>query len=200
MGSPVIIAASPSPFFGVWVVRSSFVLALFGWGVGFYGPPIFLHAVVERTGWPLTWVSVAVTLHFLVGAVVVANLPRLHRRLGLPLTTAAGALVTALGVLGWALVQQPWQLVLAVLFSCAGWVTLGAAALNALIAPWFVRTRPVALAKAYNGANIGGLLFSPLWVALIAGLGFAAAAAWVGLVATVDGWPVRPMPCNCWAR
>jgi hypothetical protein len=36
------------------------------------------------------------------------------------------------------------------------------------------------LAKAYNGASIGGVLFSPLWVALIAALGFAAAALLVG--------------------
>jgi hypothetical protein len=34
-------------FFGVWVVRATFVMALFGWGVGFYGPPIFMQAVVQ---------------------------------------------------------------------------------------------------------------------------------------------------------
>ena len=48
-------------FFGAWVIRAAFVLAMFGWGVGLYGPPIFLHAVVERTGWPLVLVSSAVT-------------------------------------------------------------------------------------------------------------------------------------------
>ena len=32
-----------------------------------------------------------------------------------------------------------------------------------------VRARAaVALAKAYNGASVGGVIFSPLWVALIA--------------------------------
>ena len=64
------------PFFGWRVVAAAFVLAAFGWGVGFYGPPIYLHAVVERTGWSVALVSAAVTAHFLVGVPVVANMPR----------------------------------------------------------------------------------------------------------------------------
>ena len=44
---------------------------------------------------------------------------------------------------------------------------MGAAAINAIVSPWFVRTRPAALSMAYNGASIGGVIFSPLWVAAI---------------------------------
>src|SRR5262245_47916198 len=65
------------PFFGRCVVRAAFTLAMFGWGIGFYGPPVYLHAVIERTGWSLSWVSCAVTVHYLFGALVVAQLPRL---------------------------------------------------------------------------------------------------------------------------
>ena len=101
------------------------------------------------------------------------------------LTTASGAAVTALGVLGWALAAAPWQLLLAALLSGAGWVTMGAAAINAVIAPWYSRARPTALARAYNGASIGGVLFSPLWVALMAYAGFTAAALAVGAVMCV---------------
>ncbi|HMK68473.1 MAG TPA: MFS transporter, partial [Stellaceae bacterium] len=168
-------------FFGWRVVWAAFVLAIFGWGAGFYGPPVYLHAVIERTHWSLAFVSAAVTLHFLIGAVVVANLPALHRRFGVPSVTAAGAMALALGVLGWALAREPWQLILATLASGAGWVAMGAAAVNAIVAPWFVAKRPAALALAYNGASIGGVVFSPLWVLLIAELGFASAAAVVGI-------------------
>jgi len=31
-------------FFGWKVLAATFTLAIFGWGVGFYGPPVFLHA------------------------------------------------------------------------------------------------------------------------------------------------------------
>ncbi|SAI69303.1 Major Facilitator Superfamily [Bordetella ansorpii] len=174
-------AAVQSGFFGHRVLAATFVLAIFGWGVGFYGPPVFLHAVVERTQWPVALVSAAVTAHFVVGALVVANLPRLYRAWGTPRITFAGAVLSALGTCGWAWAQAPWQLFLAAAVSGAGWVGLGAAAVNALIAPWFAARRPWALAMAYNGASVGGVIFSPLWVLLIGAVGFGGAAGLVGV-------------------
>lgn len=165
-----------SPFYGWVVVRAAFVIAALGWGIGFYGPAIYLKSVQDANGWSVEFVSAVVTLHFLVGAVAVANLPRLHKRFGLANVTLGGAVVTALGVLGWALCRERWQLVLAALFSGAGWVALGAVGINAMVSPWFNAKRPAALAMAYNGASLGGVIFSPLWVALIAGLGFPVAA------------------------
>ena len=173
-------APTARPFFGWHVVAATFLLATFGWGVGFYGPPVFLYAVVERTGWPVAVVSGAVTVHFLIGAGVVANLPRLYRCFGVPMVTMAGAALLALGISGWALAEQPWQLFVAALASGAGWVAMGAAAVNALIAPWFNLRRPAALGMAYNGASLGGVIFSPLWIALIASIGFAPAALMIG--------------------
>src|SRR6267142_3768928 len=79
-------------FDGWRVVSAAFVLAVFGWGMGFYGPPIFLESVRATRGWPLALVSAAVTTHFLIGAAMVANLPALYRRFGLPAVTRAGAL------------------------------------------------------------------------------------------------------------
>ncbi|MCD0506249.1 MFS transporter, partial [Bordetella petrii] len=169
-----------SAFFGPWAVRAAFVIAIFGWGVGFYGPAIYLAEVIQRTQWSLSLVSLAVTLHFLFGALVVANLPRLYAAFGLPAATVAGSVLAALGIAGWALADQPWQLFVAALCSGAGWVTMGAVAVNTIIAPWYQRGRPRALASAYNGASIGGVIFSPLWVALIGGFGFAMAAGIVG--------------------
>jgi hypothetical protein len=119
----------------------------------------------------------------------VTRLPRWHARFGVGRVAVVGAVVTTAGVLGWALCRAPWQLLLAALLSGGGWVTMGAVAVNAAIAPWYERTRPIALAKAYNGASIGGVVFSPLWVSLIAALGFGAAALGIGLIAiATTGW------------
>jgi len=175
-------------FHGWRVVAGAFVLAVFGWGLGFYGPPVFLHAVQAARGWSVALVSAAVTLHFLVGAGVVANLPALYHRFGIPAVTRAGALTLLAGLVGWSLAAAPWQLFLAAGLSGAGWVTMGAAAVNAIVAPWFVRNRPAALAAAYNGASIGGLVFSPLWVAAIAALGFTVAALAIGLTMAAAAW------------
>lgn len=175
-------ASSPTfPFYGDNVVRAAFVVALFGWGVGFYGPPVFLHAVLVRTGWSLPLVSAAVTFHFLFGAGFVAWLPRIHRGFGVTTTTLAGAIALAIGVLGWAAAVAPWQLFVAAMLTGGGWVPLGAAGINAIVSPWFVETRPLALARAYNGASVGGMVFSPLWAVLIERVGFPAAATMVGL-------------------
>ncbi len=189
----VLETVTATPFFGWRVVVGTFVLAVFGWGLGFYGPPVYLHAVQEARHWSVALVSSAVTVHFLVGAVVVANLPALYRRFGLPAVTKGGAIALALGVLGWAMAREPWELLLATLLSGAGWVAMGAAAVNAIIAPWFVHKRPAALAMAYNGASIGGVVFSPLWVLAIASFGFPIAAAIIGAVMLATIWPLADL-------
>lgn len=175
-------------FYGWRVVGAAFVLAMFGLGIGFFGPAIYLNAVHSATGWSLLLVSTAVTVHFLTGAIVVANLPRLHRRFGVPFVTKAGAIAMALGVLGWAAASAPWQLFAAAALSGGGWVALGIAAINSMVAPWFVQRRPTALAIAYTGANLGGVVFSPLWVMAIDRMGFPAAAATIGVFTVLTVW------------
>jgi hypothetical protein len=183
----------PQVFFGWKVVAAVFVLATFGWGLGFYGPPVYLHAVREVRGWSLALVSAAVTVHFLFGAMVIANLPKLYLRFGVAAVTKCGSVALAAGIFGWAIARQPWQLFLATLMSGGGWVTMGAAAVNAIISPWFARTRPAALASAYNGSSIGGVIFSPLWVAAIGLLGFPGAALAIGLVMVVTIWALADL-------
>jgi hypothetical protein len=170
------------------VVGAAFVLGAFGWGMGFFGPPVFLSVVRETRGWPLVLVSTAVSLQFLVGAVTGAKLAALHRRFGAAAVTKAGALSLAAGVVGWATVTAPWQLFAVSALSGAGWGAMSAAALNAIVSPWFVRSRPAALAMAYNGGSIGGVIFSPLWVAAIGALGFPLAAAAIGAFMATTMW------------
>lgn len=156
--------------------------------MGFYGPPIYLEAIRAARGWPVALISTAVTTHFLIGALVVANLPAFYARFGIAAVTQAGALALAAGVVAWAMASSPWQLFAATIASGAGWAATGGAAVNAIVSPWFVRTRPVALAMAYNGASIGGVIFSPLWGAAIGALGFPIAAAAVGTAAALTLW------------
>jgi hypothetical protein len=181
-------STSGGRFYGWRVVSAAFVLAVFGLGTGFYGPPIFLNAVLETRGWSLPLVSTAVSTHFLIGAVVTAKLPSFYARWGLALVTRLGAISVALGIVGWASARQPWQLFAAAALSGAGWVTMGVAAINAIVSPWFVRTRPRALAVAYNGANLGGVIFAPLWVTGIGLLGFTLTAAAIGASTVAVVW------------
>jgi MFS family permease len=187
-GAPMIADARQTAFYGWRVVGAAFVLAVFGWGVGFFGPPVFLSVIRDTRGWPLALVSTAVSLHFLVGAVVGAKLPALHGRFGAPAVTKAGAVAMAAGIVGWAMAMEPWQLFAATVLTGLGWSAMSAAAVNALVSPWFVRARPMALGMAYNGGSLGGVVFSPLWVAAIGAVGFPLAAAAVGAVMAVTLW------------
>lgn len=177
-------------FFGWHVVGGAFAVAVFVYGIGFYGPPIFLETLHRTRGWPVSLISAAITIHFLFGALIVANVATLHSRFGIPAVTRAGAVLIASGLLCWALAREPWQLFAAALPSGAGWGMTNGAALNAMVSPWFVRHRPAALSMAFNGASMGGVIFSPLWVALIAGLGFSWSACFVGAAAVATLWLV----------
>ena len=94
-------------FFGWRVVATAFATALFSWGIGFFGPAIYLRTLLAEHGWAVSAVSAAVTAHFLVAAALVSFLPDAHRRFGLAGTTRAGVALLAAGALGWGLTREP---------------------------------------------------------------------------------------------
>ena len=193
--------AEAGGFFGWKVVAAAFVVAMFTWGINFYGPSVYLHALHAREGWSTSLVAAAITLHFLASAAVVTALPRLHRRFGLVAVTRAGMLACAAGVLAWGHAAQPWHLVPAALLTAAGWAVTSGAAINAFVAPWFEQRRPAALAMAYNGASVGGVVFTPVWALLITAIGFAQASLVVAAAAVLVTLPLagrylRPTPAG----
>lgn len=175
-------------FHGWRVVGAAFTVAMLAWGVGFYAPAVFLHALHKANGWSIALVSAAITLHFVASAGIVARLPTLHARYGLVGVTRVGGMATGLGAIAWGTAQAPWQLFPAALVSGIGWALTSGAAINAMVAPWFDRRRPAAIAMAFNGASVGGLVFTPLWTLLIGSLGLSAATSVVGLATAAVVW------------
>ena len=173
--------ASGKVFFGWRVVTASFLIATFAWGVSFYGPPVFLYVIHDSHGWPIATVSAAITCHYLAGALFVMNIASIHRRFGLMPVTIIGSALTGLGFVGWSAAFEPWHLFALTPLTGLGWAATGGAAINAMVAPWFVKRRPVALSMAYNGASMGGIVFSTLWVVLIGSFGFLNATIAVGV-------------------
>lgn len=112
-----------------------------------------------------------------MGAATVSQFPLIHLRLGLMRLVLLGAVLTALGMLGWSAATAPWHIFVAACFSGAGWALTSGASINAMISPWFEARRPAALAMAFNGASIGGVVFAPLWALLITQWGFPLAGA-----------------------
>jgi len=127
-------------FYGWRIVGAAFVLASSA------GPRVLRSADLSSGGSRQQRLVAAAGVgsrhvHFLFGALVVARLPDFIS------ATASGGhegrvLALAVGISGWAVAAEPWQLFVAALFSGAGWVAMGAAAINAILAPWFIRRRP----------------------------------------------------------
>ena len=92
----------------------------------------------------------------------------------------AGAVLAAAGAVGWANAAEPWHLVPALVLSALGWAATSGAALNALVSPWFDKERPKAMSMAFNGASVGGVVFTPLWILLIDALGMPMSALVLG--------------------
>ncbi len=87
-----------SRFQGWSVVWVAFVIAVFGWGVGFYSPGVLLLTLHASKGWPVAMISSAITAHFLIGAALIVYLPKAHRSIGLAQTTIIGAVLAGAGI------------------------------------------------------------------------------------------------------
>jgi len=69
-------------YHGWKVVACAFLIAVFGWGFGFYGIGVFLAELVERRGWATSVVASAITVLYLVGAVLIAFIGNAFARFG----------------------------------------------------------------------------------------------------------------------
>ncbi len=184
------VEAGRGMFLGWKVVATAFVVALFSWGFAFYGAGVFLHALHQDRGWPISIISAAITTQYVLSAGIVAYLSDIHHRIGVARTTRIGVMLLALGTLGWALAQAPWQLFPLSLVTGAGWAVTSGAAINAMVSPWFERRRSAALSHALNGASVGGVIMTPLWTASIGTLGFPTAAVLLGGGMLALVWPL----------
>ena len=171
---------------GWLVVACAFLIAVFGWGFGFYGIGVFLAELVERHGWSTGSVASAVTVLYLSGAALIAVIAPIFERLGPRVVVLAGMAAMGTAAVGLTCVTRPWQLYVVFPLMAAGWAAMSGAALNLIVAPWFERRRGLAISIAFNGAAVGGMLLVPALVFLIQRLGFTPAVlTLVGLMAGV---------------
>lgn len=162
-------------YHGWWVVFCAFVVALYGWGLGFYGLSLYLVALQKAHGWSPATISSAITFYYIAGAVLVMQVGDVIQKRGGRLVVMGGATLMGLGVLGLTIVDRPWQLYLAFLVMIPGWAAMGGASINTIVAQWFNKRRGLAASMALNGATCGGLLFAPAFAWAIDTLGFARA-------------------------
>lgn len=175
VSSPDIVDETSIRYAGWRIVAVCFLVATFGWGLGFYGQSVYLAELRRVHGWPSSWISTATTAFYLMGALLVAFISDAMRRIGPRncLLAGVGCMAAATALLGQ--IQAPWQLYAVNLLLACGWAGTSLGAITNTLGMWFDRRRGMAISLALNGASCGGIVGVPLLVAAIGGFGFSGA-------------------------
>ena len=186
-------------FRGWWVVTGVFVMLLVTAGLGFYGLPIYLRALVVEQGFSVGAVSGATAVFFAVSGVV--GLPvasYLSRHDPRPLI-AVGAVCSAVSLVLLGRVNQVWQIYFVYALFGAGFAASSLVPGTTLVARWFARRRSIALSVASTGLSAGGVLVTPFVAALITRHELSTVAPYLGVALVLGVVPVtalllRPSP------
>lgn len=157
------------------IVAVCFLLATFGWGLGFYGQSVYVAELQRAHGWSASLISSATTFFYLFGALLVVFVGEAVRKYGPRLCLIAGTLAMAAAAVAIGAVREPWQLYLANALLAFGWAGTSLAMITNTISLWFDHKRGMAISLALNGASFGGIVGVPLLVTLISHVGFAGA-------------------------
>jgi MFS family permease len=172
-------------FHGWNVVAATFVMAMFSFGLGFYGLTVYVATLQRLHGWSAATVSLPVTVYYVAGALLTALISDLYGRFGPRVVVTAGTVAMATGVAALGIVTAPWQLYPAFVVMSVGWGAMSGAAINIMLVPWWERRRGLAVSIAFNGATLGGVLIAPTLIPLIGAVGFARALAIAALAQLV---------------
>jgi MFS family permease len=161
-------------FYGWRIVAVCLVASVFANALGLFGAGVYLHALVEQKGWPTGLVSGAITLFYVVSALLLIPVGGILGRFGPQPIFALGISALAGGVAAIGQVAAPWQAYAAFLVMGVGWACLSMTAVATTLAPWFERHQGRAVSIASLGASVGGMAGVPVLLFGIDRLGFAA--------------------------
>jgi MFS family permease len=171
------------PFFYGWVlVAAGFVTMAIGvnalTGFSLLFPPI-----LDEFGWERGTTAGAFSFGFLVSALVTPWAGRLMDARGPLLVVETGVALMGAGLILATLISEPWQLYLTLGALVGGGVNcLAYTGQSLYLTNWFVRRRGLALSIAFSGVGIGSITVLPWLQGLIAGIGWRAACAALGIL------------------
>ncbi len=171
----IAIDESSARYDGWRIVAVCFLVATFGWGLGFYGQSVYLAELRRLHGWPASLISSGTTFFYLFGAVLVAFVSEAMRAFGPRNCLLAGVSAMAAATVMLGQVTSPWQLYLADALLAFGWAGTSLGVITNTLGLWFDKKRGMAISLALNGASFGGIIGVPLLVLAIGHLGFSGA-------------------------
>jgi predicted MFS family arabinose efflux permease len=169
------------------IVVVCFLLATFGWGLGFYGQSVYVAELQRLHGWPASLISSGTTFFYLFGAALVAFVSEAIKAFGPRNCLVAGTFAMAAAAVSIGQVREPWQLYLANAVLAFGWAGTSLGIITNVLGLWFDRKRGMAISLALNGASFGGIAGVPLLILAIGYFDFSGAmiASAVAMVAVM---------------
>ncbi|MEP6837931.1 MAG: MFS transporter, partial [Bradyrhizobium sp.] len=172
------------------IVVVCFLLATFGWGLGFYGQSVYVAELHRLHGWPASLISGATTFFYLFGALLVVFVSEAIKAFGPRNCLLAGVFAMAAASVAIGQVREPWQLYAANAALAFGWAGTSLGMVTNTLGLWFDKKRGMAISLALNGASFGGIIGVPLLVAAIGQFGFSGAMIAASVVLIVLMVPV----------
>lgn len=181
------------------MVTGCFIVLTTTSGLGFYGLAVYLNAFSKEQGWPLSTISLATTVFFIVGGAVGVWVGSLIARIDVRIVIVGGGVIggASLAVLGQ--VDEQWELFVVYAVFAVGFAAAGLVPMTTVVTRWFHARRSVALSIASTGLSVGGILITPIAKGLLDNRGLSAGTPWLGLLYVVGVVPVtlllvRPDP------
>jgi predicted MFS family arabinose efflux permease len=173
--SRTVIDETSIRYDGWRIVVVCFLLATFGWGLGFYGQSVYVAELHRLRGWPASLISSGTTFFYLSGAGLVVFVSEAIKVFGPRACLLAGVFAMAAAAVAIGEVREPWQLYAANAVLAFGWAGTSLGIITNTLGLWFDRKRGMAISLALNGASFGGIAGVPLLVMGIGYFGFSGA-------------------------
>lgn len=175
-------AEQPRIFYGWYVLAASAVILFFAHGArstfGVIFKPILNELHLSRGQ-----LSFAVSLNTVVFAVCLTIAGRLYDRYGAKWVLLIATLAMAVGHIGMAFIQHPWQLMLLNgVVIAVGFGGVSVSLISALSAKWFDRHQGLAIGLAIGGTCLGQYILVPLTTRLMLGWGWRRTLLVMGIV------------------
>jgi predicted MFS family arabinose efflux permease len=188
--SHIVVDETSARYEGWRIVVVCFLVATFGWGLGFYGQSVYVAELHRLRGWPASLISSGTTFFYLFGALLVAFVSEAIRAFGPRNCLVAGVLAMAVAAVSIGQATEPWQLYLANAVLAFGWAGTSLGIITNTLGLWFDTKRGMAISLALNGASFGGIIGVPLLVAAIGSFGFSGAMIMAAIAMVVLMVPI----------
>jgi MFS family permease len=159
---------TPRFFYGFHVVSACFLILFLCWGMVLNTFPIFVKPMTIDMDWGRGALSLALLMGSVGSALTAPAAGMLIDRIGARSVMATGAAIIGLGLLAGSLISQLWQLYIVFALIGCGLMCSTVIPCSLVISNWFTARRGTAMAVAFAGTSLGGMVMAPVanWIIL----------------------------------